>query len=75
MAIEEAGAFEPKSGDVAYYENCVPGGEPYRVTVVWRHRDPAGQGWYNVAGALRPLDVSGRTLHLLVRDGRPVGTP
>lgn len=62
--------FTPRHGDIAYYEDCMPGGDPYRVTLVWRHRDPAGQGWYNVAGIPRPLDVEGHELHLLVRDGR-----
>ena len=65
----------PRNGDIAYYEDCVPGGDPYRVTVVWRHSKPGTTGggvgaWYNVAGTLHPVDVTGKTLHLLVRDGR-----
>lgn len=60
----------PQHGDLAWFENCVEGGEPYRVTVVYRHKI----GWCNVAGVGGPLDtdyLADKPLHLFWRDNRP----
>lgn len=59
--------FVPQSGDVAYFTGCVDGGDPYRVTVAYRHNP---SGWHNIQTGLRLGDSHpGLTrLHLLVRD-------
>lgn len=74
MFVDGELVVDPRHGDIAFYEDCVPGGDPYRVVVVWRHRDPA-QGWFNVAGVLtRPIDVAGKKLFLVLRNGHPPAT-
>ncbi|MGV8845790.1 hypothetical protein [Tessaracoccus sp.] len=61
----------PQDGDVAYFTGCVDGGDPYRVTVSYRH---ATKGWHNIASGLRLDDDHPglANLHLLVRDHHSV---
>lgn len=59
---------EPRHGQLAYYEDRVEGGDPYTVVLIWRHRDPNGRGWYNVAGTEYPPNpdyLAGKTLRPL----------
>ena len=62
-----------RHGDVGRIQRCVPGGDPYWITLVWRD----GGGWYNVAGTLLPLNPqpTDDEIELLIRDHEPLTAP
>lgn len=76
--------MRPKPGDIAYFVQCVEGGDPFRVVVCYKYFHPhqldppdlyggGRYGWYNTQGIMRPLmdEHPGlKHLRLVARDGR-----
>ena len=60
-----------KHGDVGRIQRCVSGGDPYWITVVYRHN----LGWFNASGVFHPFSdqPDDSEIELLIRDHEPVG--
>lgn len=69
--MSEKGPSSPwKHGDIGRIQQCVPGGDPYWITVVYRHIG----GWFNASGVFHPFSdqPADDQIELLIRDGEPV---